>query len=48
LLVATMAVTWFYPLDRQRFNRVRRLLVRKQRREARRRATNPPTVQPTL
>jgi GPH family glycoside/pentoside/hexuronide:cation symporter len=48
LLVATMVVTWFYPLDRQRFNRVRRLLVRKQRREALRRASTPPTVQPTL
>jgi len=33
LLMFTIAVTWFYPLDRQRFNRVRRLLVRKQQRE---------------
>lgn len=52
LLLATIAVTWFYPLDRQRFNRVRRLLERKQHREtmsradARRRAATPPTTQP--
>jgi GPH family glycoside/pentoside/hexuronide:cation symporter len=39
MLVATIAVTWAYPLNRRRFERVqRRLLARKQRREARRRA----------
>ena len=26
LLIAPLIVTWFYPLDRDKFNRVRRLL----------------------
>ncbi|MBN2003287.1 MAG: MFS transporter [Anaerolineae bacterium] len=47
LLIGTIVVTWFYPLDRQRFNRVRRLLIRKQQREARRRARAPMPAQPT-
>ena len=37
LLIALMVVTWFYPLDRRRYERVRRLLARRQRREALRR-----------
>jgi GPH family glycoside/pentoside/hexuronide:cation symporter len=36
LLVGVIAVTWFYPLDRRRYNRVRRLLTRRQQRAARR------------
>jgi GPH family glycoside/pentoside/hexuronide:cation symporter len=32
LLVATIIVTWFFPLDRARFLRVRRLLEKRQRR----------------
>jgi GPH family glycoside/pentoside/hexuronide:cation symporter len=34
LLVVTIVVTWFFPLDRARFLRVRRLLERRQRRAA--------------
>ncbi|HQE92999.1 MAG TPA: glycoside-pentoside-hexuronide (GPH):cation symporter [Anaerolineae bacterium] len=36
LLIGVMIVAWFYPLDRQRYDRVRRLLARRQQREARR------------
>jgi GPH family glycoside/pentoside/hexuronide:cation symporter len=32
LLSGAAAVTWFYPLNRQRYNRVRRLLARRQAR----------------
>ncbi|MCU0519085.1 MAG: MFS transporter [Anaerolineae bacterium] len=39
LLIALMVVTWFYPLDRRRYERVRRLLARRQRRDALRRAS---------
>ncbi len=42
LLVALLVVTWFYPLDRRRYERVRRLLARRQRRDALRRS--PPSV----
>jgi GPH family glycoside/pentoside/hexuronide:cation symporter len=39
MLVATIGVAWAYPLDRRRFERVqRRLLARKQRHAAQRRA----------
>ena len=34
LLIATAVVTWFYPLDRERFNRVRRLLDRRRTRKS--------------
>ncbi|MBM3295652.1 MAG: MFS transporter [Candidatus Aminicenantes bacterium] len=34
LLVATAVVTWLYPLDKERFNRVRRLLERRRARRA--------------
>jgi Na+/melibiose symporter-like transporter len=34
LLVMTIIVTWFFPLDRARFLRVRRLLERRQQRAA--------------
>ncbi len=47
LLMGAIAVTWFYPLDRQRFNRVRRLLLRKQQREAMRRDRRPMPVRPS-
>lgn len=33
MLVAVIVVAWFYPLSRERHNRVRRLLVRRQRRD---------------
>ncbi len=49
LLGATL-VAWFYPLNRARYDRVRRLLERKQRRQARRarRQAQPPvSVPPT-
>jgi GPH family glycoside/pentoside/hexuronide:cation symporter len=42
LLVATLVVTWFYPLDRDKFNRVRRLLDHRRDRRAARRAGEPP------
>ncbi len=49
MLVATIIVTWFYPLDRARFERMRRLLAHKQRRQARSRAaSSPTTIRPTL
>jgi GPH family glycoside/pentoside/hexuronide:cation symporter len=38
LLLATIVVTWFFPLDRDRFLRVRRLLERRQARDAARAA----------
>jgi GPH family glycoside/pentoside/hexuronide:cation symporter len=38
LLIATAVVTWLYPLDRKRFNRVRRLLERRRARKSRRSA----------
>jgi len=38
MLVALLAVTWFYPLNRTRYERVQRLLRRRQRREALRQA----------
>jgi len=38
LLAATFVVTWFYPLDRDRFNRVRSLLDRRKARRARKEA----------
>jgi Na+/melibiose symporter-like transporter len=38
LLIATALVTWFYPLDRERFNRVRRLLDRRRAKRALRKA----------
>ncbi len=38
LLMGVMVVAWFYPLDRQQHERVRRLLARRQQREARRQA----------
>jgi len=34
LLLGLLAITWFYPLDRRRHQRIRRLLARRQRREA--------------
>ncbi len=47
LLIGTTAVAWFYPLDRQRFNRVRRLLLRKQQRAARLRVRQPAPARPS-
>jgi GPH family glycoside/pentoside/hexuronide:cation symporter len=44
LLAVTVAVAWFYPLDRDRYRRVQRLLARRQRREARLRAGMPPAA----
>jgi GPH family glycoside/pentoside/hexuronide:cation symporter len=41
LLVATAVVTWLYPLDRERFNRVRRLLERRRAKSALRQAASP-------
>ncbi len=41
LLIATLIVTWFYPLDRDKFNRVRRLLEHKKGRRAARAAASP-------
>lgn len=41
LIIATLVVTWFYPLDRDRFNRIRRLLAHRREREALRRADAP-------
>ncbi len=38
LLIGVMVVAWFYPLDRKQHDRVRRLLARRQQREARRQA----------
>ena len=38
LLVLAFLVTWFYPLDRERFRRVQKLLARRQERRAARRA----------
>lgn len=40
LLIALLIVTWYYPLDRRRHERVRRLLARRQRRNALRRASD--------
>jgi GPH family glycoside/pentoside/hexuronide:cation symporter len=34
LLVGAVAVTWFYPLNRQRYARIQRLLARRQRQRA--------------
>jgi len=48
ILAGVMAVTWYYPLDRQRHKRVLRLLARRQAREARRQAAAGVPVQPTL
>ncbi len=42
LLVVLLVVIWFYPLDRRRYERVRRLLARRQQRDALRRS--PPSV----
>ncbi len=36
ILIAAVAVTWFYPLNRQRYARVQRLLARRQRRDQQR------------
>lgn len=38
ILVALLIVTWLYPLNRSRYERVQRLLVRRRRSDARRRA----------
>ena len=38
LLVGLLVVTWYYPLNRTRYERVQRLLARRHRREARRKA----------
>jgi len=38
ILVALLIVTWLYPLNRSRYERVQRLLVRRRQRDARRRA----------
>ncbi|MBN2391697.1 MAG: MFS transporter [Anaerolineae bacterium] len=47
ILCGVLAVTWYYPLDRQRHKRVLRLLARRQAREARRQAAIA-TVQTTV
>jgi len=41
ILLSAIAVAWFYPLDRKRYDRVQRLLARRQRRAAQQRASAP-------
>ncbi|MGC9467980.1 MAG: MFS transporter [Anaerolineae bacterium] len=44
LLIALMVVTWYYPLNRRRYERLQRLLIRRQQRDARRAAAKPARV----
>jgi GPH family glycoside/pentoside/hexuronide:cation symporter len=46
LLVLTIVVAWRYPLDKKRFDRVRRLLAHRQQRTARRRIAELPASAP--
>lgn len=44
LLLGVIVVTWFYPLSRERHNRMRRLLAHRQQREAQHRVAVPSSV----
>lgn len=44
LLLAVLVVTWFYPIDRRRYQRIQRLLARRQRREVPQATATPASV----